>query len=316
MRNTSARHRVRVLVLPGVVGFDLFIPTHVFGHPHEESRYEVTVCGPRRRVSTSAGMEVRVPEPLDALRTADTIVIPGYDYEQRLSTMVTSALKSAHDRGVRLVAVCTGAFAYAEAGLLDHRRATTHWHDTDELANRFPLINVEPGVLYIADESVMTSAGLAAGIDLCVHIIRLDHGEAIAAAAARRMVIAPHRQGGQAQFARPLNPRPVDSLAPLCDWIVEHLDEPLTIDLIAQRGNLSRRTLNRRFVDHLNTTPIQWLTTQRVLRARELLETTTLSIERVAELSGLTTAANLRDLFAKHVGVSPSAYRRNYTPAT
>ena len=222
------------------------------------------------------------------------------------------ALRAAHGRGARVVSLCAGAFVLAGAGLLDGRRATTHWMFADLLAREHPDIDVDRSVLYVEDDGIFTAAGTAAGIDLCLHLVRLDLGVEAANQVARRMVVPPHRDGGQAQYiAAPLPAGgPADTLAPLLDWMVEHLDEPLVIADLAQRASMSERTFARRFVAATGETPLQWLLAQRVLHARHLLETTDLSVDLVANACGFATAAGLRTHFQRQVGTSPTAYRQ------
>jgi transcriptional regulator GlxA family with amidase domain len=234
------------------------------------------------------------------------------------SAELLEAVRTAHARGARILSFCSGAFLLARAGLLDGRRATTHWMFADQLAERFPSVEVEPDVLYVVDGNVMTSAGTAAAIDLCLHVVRSDHGADVANAVARRMVVPPHRDGGQAQFIQ----APVPTLAEVddpfrvtLDWALEHLDEPLTVEVLARRAAMSPRTFARRFVAITGTTPLQWLLRQRVLHAQRLLETTDQPIEWVASRCGFGTAAGMRIHFQRFVGTSPMAYRRTFQDA-
>lgn len=306
-------HRVVALALPEVVAFDLSIPAQVFGHRVERSSYDFTVCGRRRgKVPTTTGFAIEATEGLAALASADTVVVPGYAPYDPPPADVLDALRAAAERGARVVSVCTGAFALAAAGLLDGRRATTHWADAAELARRYPSVDVDPDVLYVDGGSVMTSAGVAAGIDLCLHLVRLDHGAVAAARIARRMVVAPHRDGGQAQFLhRPL-PAAGTGLAATCTWALERLGEPLTVADLAAHAGWAPRTFARRFVEETGTTPLRWLAAQRLLEARRLLEATDLPVDQVAERCGLGTAANLRLHLARDAGTTPTAYRRTY----
>ncbi len=306
-------HRVVALAIPHVVAFDLTIPAQVFGDASERDRYEFTVCTERPgAVPTTSGFALDVRWGLTALRRADTVVVPGYGPLATPAPAVLKALRVAAGRGARVVSVCTGAFALAAAGLLDGRRATTHWQDVAELAGRYPLITVDPDVLYVDEGQVLTSAGVAAGIDLCLHILRSDHGAETASLAARRMVVAPYREGGQAQFVQ----RPVvtagPGLAGTCAWAVAHLAEPIGVNDLARHAGWSARTFARRFRDETGTTPLRWLSGQRVLEARRLLETTDLSVDRVAAACGLGTAANLRLHLGRDAATTPSAYRRVY----
>ncbi|WP_281289400.1 GlxA family transcriptional regulator [Nocardia ninae] len=222
-------------------------------------------------------------------------------------------LRHAHDRGARLVSICTGAFALAHAGVLDGRRATTHWARADELATRFPAVDVDRDVLYVDHGDVATSAGAGAGIDLCLHLVRTDHGAGYAAQVARRMVMPPHREGGQLQYAAPPHPTQIDgSLAPLLEWATERLGDPLTVEDLAARATVSPRTLARRFTDQLGIGPGQWLLAQRIAAARELLEISDLPVEAVARHVGLSSATNLRRRFLRALGTTPGAYRRAF----
>jgi AraC family transcriptional activator FtrA len=226
--------------------------------------------------------------------------------------MLLDALRAAHRRGARIMSVCTGAFVLAAAGLLDGRPATTHWMYTEELAARFPEVRVDPRVLYVDDGDVLTSAGTAAGIDLCLHVVRLDHGAEVANAVARRMVVPPHRDGGQAQYVEsPLASGPGDDpLGGTLGWALEHLDEPLSVADLARRAAISPRSFARHFLRVTGTTPHQWLLSQRLLLAERLLESSDLSVERVASRSGFGSAAALRAHFQRARATSPSAYRR------
>jgi AraC family transcriptional activator FtrA len=247
------------------------------------------------------------------LAKAGTIVIPhGPQLAEPPPAAMLDALRAAHRRGARLLSICSGAFVLAAAGLLDGRRATTHWLHAAKLAARYPKVQVEPSVLYVESGRIFTAAGSAAGIDLGLHIVRQDYGSDIANQVARRMVVAPHRDGGQAQFVASAMP-PVDgSLAPLMEWASSRLDQPLTAESLAKKGRMSLRTLARRFEAQAGTTPHQWLTHQRVLSAQRLLETSDASIDRVAELAGFVTAETLRHHFRQRVGTSPMAYRRRF----
>lgn len=303
-------HEVAVLALPAVVAFDVSIPAQVFGHSDEACRYELRVCGPRRHVPTTTGFSLRVEHGLEALAGADTVIVPGYWPLDAPAGAVLDALRACAERGARMVSVCTGAFALAAAGLLDGRRAATHWGNSAELARRYPAVHVDPDVLYVADGPVLTSAGIAAGIDLCIEIIRRDHGADVANRAARRMVVAPHRSGGQAQFVhRPVRAN-ASTLAPTCDWAIRRLSEPLLVDDLARHAGWAPRTFARRFRHETGTTPARWLTDQRVLEARRLLERTELPVDQVAARSGLGSAANLRVQLARATGLTPTQYRR------
>jgi transcriptional regulator GlxA family with amidase domain len=253
---------------------------------------------------------------LDALDDADTVIVPAYrNVHDTPGRDVLSALRAAHRRGARIASICTGAFALARAGLLDGKRATTHWQFAADLAARYPSIDVDARVLYVDEGKVLTSAGVASGIDMCLHLLRRDHGAAIAAQAAREVVAAPHREGGQAQFID----QPVigvhSGLGPVLDWAISRLDEPLTVATIASQAAMSERTFARLFVSTVGITPIRWLNNARVNHARKLLETTSHTVEHVARASGLGTPANFRRLFRRATGVTPGRYRELYSEA-
>jgi transcriptional regulator GlxA family with amidase domain len=314
-------HRVVGLCFgDGVVAFDLAVPAQVFtaaaaagGAP----LYEFTTCSPGAApVRSTTGFAV-VPEAgLEALESARTIVVPGYaavfDPPPRDAV---DALRAAVGRGARVISICTGAFALAHAGLLDGRRATTHWGWAAELAARFPAIEVDPAALYVDEGEVMTSAGLSAAIDLSIHVVGVDHGAAARARVARRMVAAPHRDGGQAQFIERETPAADGSLERTRRWALERLDEPLDVAAMARHAAVSPRTFARRFREETGTTPLQWLLSQRVLEARRLLEETDLPVDEVAWRAGFGTAASLRDHFRRATSTSPSAYRRAFRPS-
>ncbi|UJB40642.1 helix-turn-helix domain-containing protein [Streptomyces sp. A1-5] len=315
-----AVHRVVALVRPPQSTFELGCVAEVFGIERRgvAVRYVFGVCtedpGP---VATLAGYDMLVPDGLTALDRADTIVLPGWlPPGEPPSPAVVRALRRAHDRGARVVSICSGAFALAHAGLLDGRRATTHWARAGELAERFPAVQVDPDVLYVDHGDVATSAGSGAGIDLCLHLVRADHGAGYAAQVARSMVMPPHREGGQLQFTAPPHPVQMDgSLAPLLEWTTARLDEPLTVEELAAHEGVSARTLARRFTDQLGASPGQWLLAQRIAAARELLESTDLPLDAVARRVGLSSATNLRRRFLRALGTTPGSYRRAFRAA-
>jgi transcriptional regulator GlxA family with amidase domain len=310
-----AAHRVVALALPDVVVFDLAIPAQIFGHPDESEGYSFSVCSVvAGEVPTTTGFSVNVPRGLSALRRADTVIVPGFSSPDALPAAVGSALRAASRRGARMVSICVGAFALADAGLLDGRPATTHWREADRLARDYPAVAVNPDVLYIDDGQVLTSAGIAAGIDLCLHIVRQDQGADAATRIARRMVVAPHRDGGQAQFIeRPIAAGVDSSLAEICKWAADRGSESLTVPQLARQAQMSERTFRRRFAQELGTTPLRWINEQRVHEARRLLERTTLSVEAVAQQSGLGSAANLRAHLAREVSTTPTRYRGTFS---
>lgn len=305
------------LALPPQSTFELACAAEVFGvsRPGLPSRYEFTVCAERPGpVPTLAGYDMGVGEGLAAMESADTIVIPGWQRpEEPVAPAVLGALRRAHERGARLVSICSGAFLLAQAGLLDRRRATTHWRMAAELAARFPDVEVDPDVLYVDLGDIATSAGTAAGIDLCLHLVRGDQGAAYAAQVARHMVMPPHREGGQLQYAAPAaEGRRPDSLAPLLDWAAERLHEPLDLDALAVQAGVSARTLARRFAEQLGVSPGRWLLAQRIAAAQALLEETDLPVETIATRVGLSSAANLRRRFHRALRTTPAAYRRAF----
>jgi AraC family transcriptional activator FtrA len=314
-------HLVVALALDGVVLLDLAAPTHLFGHcgsPHY--RFELAGLQPGP-VRTSTGFDVLAPHGADALARADTIVVPGLEAHHSPSAIRTAAaaIATAHRRGARVMSICTGAFVLAEAGLLDGRRATTHWSAAAELALRYASVTVDPSVLYVDEGSVLTSAGVAAGLDLCLHVIRRDHGATLAGQAARRTVVAPHRDGGQAQFIeRPIDEpsAPTGSLEPTRAWALSRLHAALDVKTMARRACMSPRTFARRFRQETGTTPGQWVLDQRTRAAQSLLESTDLPVEHVAARSGFGSAATLRIHFGRRLTTTPTAYRRNFRTGT
>jgi transcriptional regulator GlxA family with amidase domain len=315
-------HVVGALLTDGVAPFELAVVCEVFGLARPEIvdpwPYELVLASPNApRVRTNQGFWLDGIRPLRALDRADTIIVPAWGEagaEPPDASMIR-ALQRAHRRGVRLMSVCSGAFALAYAGVLDGLRATTHWRHSDNLAALFPNIDVDPNVLYVDAGQVLTSAGTAAGIDLCLHVVRLDHGAEVANALARRMVVPPHRDGGQAQYVQaPVNDRDdgVDSFAGVLDWALEHLGEPLTVEVMARHAVMSPRTFARRFRDVTGTTPLQWLLRQRILHSQRLLETTDLPVELIAERCGFGSATVLRTHFKRVLDTSPLAYRRTF----
>ncbi|MGW1991715.1 helix-turn-helix domain-containing protein [Embleya sp. NPDC001921] len=307
---------VAIAVADGILHFELALAHELFGSAPPvpvESWYELVICGagPVR----ADGRFLLEPDcGLDRLALADTVIVPGWaDLEADPPADLVDAVRTAHEAGARVVSLCTGAFVLAAAGLLDGRRATTHWSYAEALATRFPRVEVDPDVLYVDNGSVLTSAGKAAAMDLCLHLIRLDHGSTIANAVARRLVVPPHRPGGQAQFvATPMPEQHDHPLGELLAWAAGRLDRPLTVEDLARRANMSSRHLGRHFRAMTGTTPLQWLLTQRIHRAQELLETTDDSVDAIAEATGMGTATTLRRHFNRTVGVPPDAYRRTF----
>jgi transcriptional regulator GlxA family with amidase domain len=314
-------HRVAVLVLDQVVAFDLAVPCQVFGAAqlsNDQPAYETRVCGSRSvAVTTGAQTQFRLAPlwPLEAIVQADTIVVPGLqnlDYVP--SRRVVGLLNNAAGRGVRIASVCTGAFVLAAAGLLDGRRATTHWQSTEELARRYPSIEVDQNVLYVDNDGrVLTSAGLAAGLDMCLHMVQSDHGAAVAAATARLTVVPLVRQGGQSQFIgydQPTNNN--GGLQLTLEWMQANLQVPLTLQDIASHASMSTRSLTRHFQQQVGTTPLQHLLRLRVQRAQELLETTDLPIERIHDKVGFRSSIAFRQQFTHRVGIPPQRFRNAF----
>ena len=306
-------HHVVALALPGVVAFDLAIPAQVFGHEDERERYSFRICAAEPgMIPTTSGYSVYAAEGLDALASADTIVVPGFEPLNDPPVPVCDALRRAAAGGARVVSVCTGAFALAAAGLLDGKRATTHWRNARQLQTLYPAVTVDPEVLYVDDGAISTSAGVAAGIDLCLHLVRKDYGTEAANRIARRMVVAPHREGGQAQFIERPVAVPLAQFGPTCTWAREHMAEPLSVGDMAAHAGWAPSTFARRFLAEAGTTPLRWLTGQRIAEACRLLETTDLTVEAIAARSGLGTTANFRLHFMRELNTTPSSYRRLY----
>ena len=320
MRKTPAkkRHTVAAVVANGLSPFEFAVACEVFGIDRSKDAgvpwYRFVVCAASPPPITAlTGFTIDTAHGLEGLRRADTIVVPAADYAEDNEELL-EALRRAHDRGARILSVCSGAFILAAAGLLDGRRATTHWMHTEELARRYPKVMLDAGVLYVDDGDILTSAGTAAGIDLCLHVVRLDYGAEIANMVARRMVVPPHRDGGQAQFVdQPLPDLPADDpFTETLVWIQEHLGEALSVNDLAARSAMSPRTFARKFRATAGTTPHQWLLRQRIMMSQRLLETTDLSIDVIAERCGLGTATNMRQHFQHIVRTAPNSYRRTF----
>ncbi len=308
---------VAVLALPNAAPFELGTACEVFGIDRSDTggpSFDFRVCGPTPGVPvpTKAGFSLLVEHGLEATRDVDLVVVPAYGGPGRVGEDVLRALREAHDRGAWVLSICSGAFALGEAGLLSGRRCTTHWMHAEELAARFPTATVDPSVLFVEDGRVITGAGTAAGIDACLHLVRRELGGAAATAVARRMIVPPQRDGGQAQYIDVPLPE-ADTLAPLLAWMTEHLDTELSVPTLAARALMSERTFARRFRAETGTTPAAWVARQRVARAQELLERTDVPVDEVARLCGLGSAAQLRHHFARTLGTSPQAYRRRFT---
>lgn len=308
-------HRVAVLAYDGVIPFDLAVPIEVFARARladGRAAYQVRVCAPAGPVGAGP-IDIRAPHDLAALAEADTVVVPGVaDIDAPIQAAVLDALTTT---GGRLVSICTGAFTLAAAGRLDRRRATTHWAAAAELARRHPTVQVDPTVLFVDDGPVLTSAGAAAGLDLCLHVVRRDHGAAVAATTARSCVMPLERAGGQAQFITYESPAPPGAgLQPLLAWLADNLREPLTLARIAAHASMSTRSLTRHFRSQTGTTPMQWLNRHRIRRAQELLEVTDQPVEQVGALVGFTSPTAFRTHFRHVVGVNPRDYRHAFTP--
>ena len=311
-----------MLVYDGLCLFEFGIATEIFALPRPELDvpwYNCTVAAvERREVAATGGVRITADAGLEVLSTAGTIVVPGW---QGVTAPVPEALcvamRAAHAAGARILSICSGVYVLAAAGLLNGRRATTHWRYCDELARAYPEVQVAPDVLYVDEGEILTSAGSAAGIDLCLHLVRRDYGSEIVNTVARRLVVPPHRDGGQAQYVP--QPVPVDhqakAMGKLFDWLTRNLAKPITVAQMARRVSMSERTFVRRFVEATGSAPGQWLIQARVQRARELLETTNQSMDRVAQASGLGTAATLRHHFRRHLNVRPVVYRERFRSA-
>jgi AraC family transcriptional activator FtrA len=312
----TPRHRVVVLATPPQSLFELACAVEAFGlaRPGLPNPYDFRVCAEQPGVmASSGGVELTVVGGLGSLDAADTIVIAGWpSLEGPPSRRLAEALLRAHERGARLVGLCFGTFLLAHLGLLDGRRATTHWREADRLASRFPAVEVDAGVLYVIDGNLATSAGTGAAVDLCLEIVRLDLGSARALQISRQMVLPPQREGGQRQYALPPSVPEDSSLARLLDWATEHMHERITVADLAAASSVSPRTLSRRFEGELGVTPGRWLLTQRLDKARALLESGDHTVEAVARTVGLSSASNLRRRFVSHVSTTPSAYRRTF----
>ncbi len=311
--------RVTVLLYEGMSAFELGIVTEVFGLPRPEldvDWYDLTICAETVEPVPLVGRAtIQTPYGLDAFAAGQTVIVPGVsDVRADTSPELIAALRRAHRRGARMVSICSGAFALAGAGLLDGRRVATHWRYADVLAERFPKVTVDADVLYVDDDQVLTSAGSAAGLDLCLHLVRKDFGPSIANAVARRLVTAPHRSGGQAQFIEAPVAEVVDDdrIVRSMAWAMSNLDKEITVDELARRAHMSTRTYLRHFMLASGTSPIRWVIAQRIQASLPLLETTSTSIDAVAAATGFETATTFRHHFARAMQTSPSAYRRAF----
>jgi transcriptional regulator GlxA family with amidase domain len=312
-------HKIAVLVLDGVVAFDLGVPSQIFAAARNsggDRLYSIRVCG--ETVRSAAGFAVVPDHDLSALATADTVVVPGVDAgptvtDGTIAPEVAAALRAAHKRGTRIVSICTGASVLAAAGLLDNRTAASHWAWANRLSRLYPRVNWDFDVLFVDDGDVLTSAGVGAGIDLCLHIVRTDHGSQVANRAARRCVVPPWREGGQAQYIeRPVPAAGGSGTEPTRAWALTRLAEPVSLEEMAGHARMSVRTFTRRFRDETGMSPARWLVQQRVAHARLLLESTDLAVDAVARRSGLGSATALRQHLHATIGVAPSAYRKTF----
>ena len=311
---TARVHKIAVLSLPGVVPFDLSIPCAIFDSVRVDGQraYDVVVCGPVRQ-HRARHFDILVRAGLEALDEADTIIVPGIaEPLEAFPAVVLDALRSAGIRGARIASICSGAFVLAAAGLLDGLTATTHWRAAADLAMSYPSVKVDANVLFVDEGNILTSAGLSAGIDLCLHLVRRDFGQAAAADAARFAVAPLDRDGGQAQFIRHEPSHSRSSLAPVLDWIMGNLTEPLDVSALAERAHMSVRTFLRRFREQTGTTPGQWLVNARIRLAQELLEGTARPIEEIAIAAGFDSAVTFRARFRRQAGVAPAAYRQRF----
>ncbi|WP_432133169.1 MULTISPECIES: helix-turn-helix domain-containing protein [unclassified Streptomyces] len=321
-RKLSGRRRkeiVAVLLFSGGPIFESSIPLSVFGIDRQDAgvpRYRLLVCGGEDGpLRTTGGLELTAPHGLEAISRAGTVVVPAWrSITSPPPEEALDALRRAHEEGARIVGLCTGAFVLAAAGLLDGRPATTHWMYAPTLAKRYPSVHVDPRELFVDDGDVLTSAGTAAGIDLCLHIVRTDHGNEAAGALARRLVVPPRRSGGQERYLDRSLPEEIgaDPLAEVVAWALEHLHEQFDVETLAARAYMSRRTFDRRFRSLTGSAPLQWLITQRVLQAQRLLETSDYSVDEVAGRCGFRSPVALRGHFRRQLGSSPAAYRAAY----
>ncbi|SPC17446.1 GlxA family transcriptional regulator [Cupriavidus taiwanensis] len=315
-------HTVAVIAFEGISPFHLSVPCIVFGDDLDRlgvPRYRLLICGEKPGlISTMSGFRIEVEHNLSVLEQADTVIMPAWrDPAERAPQALLDALRCASARGARIAGLCLGTFVVAEAGLLDGRTAATHWAWADDFAQRYPRVRLDRDSLYIDDGAILTSAGTAAALDCCLHLVRRDHGAEVANRVARRMVVAPHRHGGQAQYIEHPLPQAdgADRLGMTLDWAIAHLSEPLTLDTLAEKAGMSRRNFTRRFKEKTGTTVTQWVLNHRLTAARRLLETTDKGVDLVAELVGFGSAVSLRQHFTEALAVSPSAYRRQFGTA-
>jgi transcriptional regulator GlxA family with amidase domain len=319
MSASSSRTRVAVVAFHGISPFHLSVPCIVFGDAlGGDSPFDVVVCAAEPPpLKTTAGFSLSDLAPLGALKKADAIVVPSWrDVNERPPERLLKALREAHARGVQIVGLCLGTHVLAEAGVLDGRRATTHWEYASELAERFPTVDIDPDVLYVEDGNILTSAGTAAGIDACLHLVRRRLGAEAANRLARRLVVPPHREGGQAQFIEQPLPSTAGGtrLAQLIDSVRARLHVPHSLDSLASEASMSRRSFTRHFNALTGTTVQSWLLAERLALSQRLLEQTDQSIERIAELAGFGSVISLRHHFRQSLGVKPTSWRRSFAP--
>lgn len=317
--NPESSHTVAVIAFDGISPFHLSVPCMVFGDDLARlgaPRYRLLICGEKTGlIPTMSGFNIEVEHDLSALAQADTVIVPAWrDPDERPPEALLQALRTAHARGARIVGLCLGAFVLAEAGLLDGRTASTHWVWGDDFAKKYPRVKLDRKVLYADDGDILTSAGTAAAIDCCLHLLRRDHGAEVANRIARRMVVAPHRHGGQAQYIEQPLPKASgsDQLAVTLDWAIANLEQPLSLDVLADRAAMSRRNFTRRFKMKTGATVSQWLLNHRLAAAQRLLETSDQAIDRIAEATGFGSTVSLRQHFAAAFSVSPAAYRKQF----
>ncbi len=309
---------VAVLAGDGVAPFELGVACEVFGTDRSEQGlpvHDFAVCGLQAGpITTKSGFDIHTSHGLDRLAEADLVLVPPMDEPPPPSVppAAVAALRAAVDRGAWVAGLCTGVFALGHAGLLDGRRAAVHWNAAAAFQAAFPRVELDPFVLYVAEPPVFTSAGTAAAIDLCLHLVREAYGSQVATAIARRMVVPPHRDGGQAQYIELPVPTVADALTPVLAWLEQHLDREMSVPDLARRAHMSPRTFARRFVAETGTTPHHWLTTQRIIHAQRLLETTGVDVETIARSCGFGNAATLRHHFSRRLGTTPTAYRRTF----
>lgn len=313
---------VTVLAYQGMSLFEIGIVTEVFGLPRPEIEapwYDLAVCAERPGpVQVVGGATIDSRHGLDVFAAAETVIVPGVgDVRGESSPELIKALRLAHDRGARIVSICSGAFALAAAGLLDHRPAATHWRYADLLRRRHPLVRVDADVLYIDDGNVLTSAGSAAGLDLCLHLVRRDHGPSVANTVARRLVVPPHRAGGQAQFIEAAVSPGLDDdrITRSMTWALAHLDQAITVEVLARRAHMSTRTYLRHFARCSGTSPTRWLISQRIQASLPLLEKTAMPVEQIARTVGFPSPVTYRSHFSRAIRTSPTAYRRAFGTA-